>query len=56
VGKPEGRRMLERPGRQWVDNTKTGIEEIGRKGLDIVSCKYGNKPCLDKNVSNFVPS
>jgi hypothetical protein len=44
MSKPEGRRMLGRPGRQWVDNTRTGIEEIGWKGLDIVSCKHGNKP------------
>ena len=44
VGKPEGRRLLGRPEHQWVDNTRTGIEEIGWKGLDIVSSAHGNKP------------
>jgi len=44
VGKPEGRRFLGRPEHQWVDNTRTYIEEIGWKGLVIVSSTPGNKP------------
>jgi hypothetical protein len=29
VGKPEGKRRLERPGRKWVDNSKMDLREIG---------------------------
>jgi hypothetical protein len=43
VGEPEGR-LLGRPEHQWVDNTRTGIEETGWKDLDIVSCTHYNEP------------
>jgi hypothetical protein len=42
--RPEGRRLLGRTEHQWVDNTRTGIEAIGWKYLDIVSCTHGNEP------------
>jgi hypothetical protein len=29
VGKPEGKRLLGRPRRRWVDNIKMGLGEIG---------------------------
>jgi hypothetical protein len=29
VGKPEEKRLLERPRRRWKDNTKIDIREIG---------------------------
>jgi hypothetical protein len=29
VGKPEGRRSLERPMRRWVDNIRKDIGEVG---------------------------
>jgi hypothetical protein len=29
VGKPEGKRPLERPRRRWVDNIKMDLREIG---------------------------
>jgi hypothetical protein len=29
VGKPEGRRPLERPRRRWVDNIKMDLQEVG---------------------------
>jgi hypothetical protein len=29
VGKPEGRRPLERPRRRWEDNIKMGLREVG---------------------------
>jgi hypothetical protein len=29
VGKPEGKRPLERPRRRWEDNIKTDIQEVG---------------------------
>jgi hypothetical protein len=35
VGKPEGRRPLERPWRRWEDNIKMGLKAIGwGHGLD----------------------
>jgi hypothetical protein len=34
MGKPEGRRPLERPRRRWVDNIKMGLGEIGWSGMD----------------------
>jgi hypothetical protein len=34
VGKPEGKRPLERPRYRWVDNIKMDIIETGRYGLD----------------------
>jgi hypothetical protein len=29
VGKPEGKRLLGRPRRRWVENLKMGLREIG---------------------------
>jgi hypothetical protein len=34
VGKPEGKRPLERPRRRWIDNIKMDLREIGWDGLD----------------------
>jgi hypothetical protein len=34
VGKPEGKRPLERPRRRWVDNIKMDLREIGSSGMD----------------------
>jgi hypothetical protein len=36
VGKPEGKRPLERPRREWVDNIKMDLIEIGWSGLDWI--------------------
>ena len=30
VGKPKGKRPLERPRRRWEDNIKMDLEEVGR--------------------------
>jgi hypothetical protein len=32
VGKPEGRRPLERPRRRWEDNIKIDLQEVGWEG------------------------
>jgi hypothetical protein len=32
VGKPEGRRPLERPRRRWEDNIKMDLQEVGWGG------------------------
>jgi hypothetical protein len=34
VGKPEGRRPLERPRRRWEDNIKMDLQEVGWGGID----------------------
>jgi hypothetical protein len=34
LGKPEGKRLLERPRRRWVDNIKTVLREIGWGNVD----------------------
>jgi hypothetical protein len=36
VGKPEGRRPLERPNRRWEDNIKMDLREVGCAGADWV--------------------
>jgi hypothetical protein len=36
VGKPEGKRPLERPRRRWVDNIKMDLREIGWDGMDQI--------------------
>jgi hypothetical protein len=36
VGKPEGKRPLERPRRRWVDNIKMDLLEIGWGGVDWI--------------------
>jgi hypothetical protein len=36
VGKPEGKRPLERPRRRWEDNIKMNLQEVGRVGVDLI--------------------
>jgi hypothetical protein len=36
VGKPEGKRPLERPRRRWEDNIKMDIQEVGYEGIDWI--------------------
>jgi hypothetical protein len=36
VGKPEGRRLLGRPRRRWVDNIKMDTREMGWDGVDWI--------------------
>jgi hypothetical protein len=36
VGKPEGKRPLERPRRRWVDNIKMNLREIGWGGMNWI--------------------
>jgi hypothetical protein len=37
VGKPEGRRPLERPRRRWEDNIKIDLREVGWGGMDWIN-------------------
>ena len=34
MGKPEGKRPLERPRHGWEDNIKTYLQEVGCGGMD----------------------
>jgi hypothetical protein len=36
VGKPEGKRPLERPRFRWEDNIKTDLQEVGCGGMDWI--------------------
>ena len=36
VGKPEGKRPLERPKRRWVDNIRTDLQEVGCEYMDCI--------------------
>jgi len=36
VGKPEGKRPLERPRRRWENNIKMGLQEEGCGGMDWI--------------------
>ena len=36
VGKPEGKRTLERPRRRWKDNIKMNLQEVGCEGRDWI--------------------
>ena len=36
VGKPEGKRPLGRPRRRWVDNIRTGLQEVGCGYVDWI--------------------
>jgi hypothetical protein len=43
VGKPEGKRPLERPRRMWIDIIKIDLLEIGL-GVVESSCERGKEP------------
>ena len=36
VGKPEGKRPLERPRRRWVDNIRKDLQEVGCGYVDRI--------------------
>jgi hypothetical protein len=36
VGKPEGKRPLERPKRRWEDNIKADLQEVGCGGMNWI--------------------
>jgi hypothetical protein len=36
VGRPEGRRPLERPRRRWEDNITMDLQEVGWGGMDWI--------------------
>jgi len=36
VGKPEGKRLLGRPRRRWMDNIRMDLQEVGCGGMDWI--------------------
>jgi hypothetical protein len=36
IGKPEGKRLLRRPRRRWIDNIKMDLLEIGMNFVDWI--------------------
>jgi hypothetical protein len=45
VGKPEGKRPLERPRYRWVDDIKMYLREIGWCGMDSVDLAQDRDQC-----------
>jgi hypothetical protein len=45
VGKPEGKRPLERPRRRWVDNIKMDLRHIGWGGMDWIDVAQDMDQC-----------
>jgi hypothetical protein len=41
VGKPEGKRPLERPRRRWVVNIKMDLQEIAWEGVGCIDLAQG---------------
>jgi hypothetical protein len=42
VGKPEGKRSLERPRRRWVDNIKMDFRQDGMVWIGLIWLRIGN--------------
>jgi hypothetical protein len=45
MGKPEGKRPLERPRRRWVNNIKIDLREIGWDGMDWIDLAQDMSQC-----------
>jgi hypothetical protein len=45
VGKPEGKRPLERPRRRWVDNVKLNLGEIGWGSMEWIDLAQDIDQC-----------
>jgi hypothetical protein len=59
VGKSEGKRPLERPGRRWVENIKIDLTEIGWDGVDWTDMALNRenqcKSLLNTELNLWVP-
>jgi hypothetical protein len=43
VGKPEGKRLLGRQRRRWVDNIKMDLRETGWGGINWIDLAWGRE-------------
>jgi hypothetical protein len=58
MGKPEGKRPLERPRRRWVDNIKMDLGEIGWDGvewIDVAQDRNHWRPLVNTVLNIRVP-
>jgi hypothetical protein len=64
VGKPEGKRPLERPRHRWEDNIRIDLQEVGCWGMDWIglaqdrqvasTCECGNEPSGSIKCGEFL--
>jgi hypothetical protein len=50
VGKPEGKRPLERPRRRWVDNIRMDLGEVGWGDVDWIGLTKDRNSVLNLRV------
>jgi hypothetical protein len=58
AGKPEGKRLLGRPRRRWVDNIKVDLKKIGLVSMDwfdLAQDRYQWKALVNKVMNLRVP-
>jgi hypothetical protein len=58
VGKPEGKRLLGKPRRRWMNNIKMDLREIGWGGLnwiDLVQDRYQWRALVNTVMNIRVP-
>ena len=55
VGKPEGKRTLDRPRRRWEDNIKMNLQEVGCGEMDWIELRQDRDrwPVLANAVMNL---
>ena len=55
VGKPEGKRSLERPRLMWEDNFMTDLQEVGCGGMDWIDLTQDRErwPAVVNTVMNL---
>jgi hypothetical protein len=58
VGKPEGKRPLEKPRRRWEDNIKMNFQKVGCEFMDWIELAQDRERwrALVNAVMNFVRS
>jgi hypothetical protein len=58
VGKPEGKRLLERPRRRWIDNIKMDLLEIGLNAvgwIGLAQDRYSWRALVNSVMNLRVP-
>ena len=58
VGKPEGKRPLERPRRRWENNIKMDLEEVGRgcgDWMELAQDRKGWRALVSMVMKLWVP-